>query len=162
VKASVIALISIATITSACTTPRSNERNDSQRRPTAPATDCGSRAESVDFKHQQVTKEKFSNEEWTCGNFRDAQVSDVAFVQTDLASADFSGAALTGVDFSDTSLFGARFDGAHLRNVTFANANLRNAVFEGTDLDSVEFINTTCPTGELSSEVGGTCEGFGV
>jgi hypothetical protein len=69
-------------------------------------------------------------------------------------SADLRNARLTGAFLRDADLRNARLDGADL-----TGADLTGADLTGASVTNVTWARTTCPDGELSDAVGGTCAG---
>ncbi len=77
---------------------------------------------------------------------------------SDLRSADLTSGLLSGADLSRAVLIGAKLTNADLRGANLTGANLRNAGMLGADLRGVIWSETQCPDGEISNDVGGTCE----
>ncbi len=83
-----------------------------------------------------------------------------------LVGDDFSNAGLRGVNMaranlSQTTLLGANLPGANLTNANLTGANLSNANLAGAVVTGVTYHNTTCPDGQNSDNLGGTCAGQG-
>jgi uncharacterized protein YjbI with pentapeptide repeats len=124
-----------------------------------PALHQCAREPGPDYRGAELIGKKFVDQDLVCARFAGTKLERVSFTTSQLALADFGEAELTEVDFSSSDLAGASFEAARLHDVEFEDANLRAANFLHTSLVSVEFSNTTCPDGENSNDVGGTCAG---
>lgn len=66
-------------------------------------------------------------------------------------------ANLAGANLTDASLVGIDLTGADLSGANLTRANLRGAILAGAVLENAVWDGTTCPDGEISDDVGGSC-----
>jgi uncharacterized protein YjbI with pentapeptide repeats len=96
-----------------------------------------------------------------------AYMDGARLFRTNLSGADLSFVRMSGTDLrqadlSDTDLFTASLFNSNLTDANLSNADLQDAFLNGSDLTGADLTgviwdNTTCPDGENSDIVGGTC-----
>lgn len=67
--------------------------------------------------------------------------------------------SLAGVDLRGAQLSGAKLKKANLTGADLRDANLQGADLTGAELAGVRWGNTRCPDGQISDDVGDSCDG---
>lgn len=133
----------------------------------------GSWFQSADLSGRDLRAARMSNVRGQFSNFSEA-ILPVDMKSSDFRWADFSGAELVGVDAYNTSFRDSQFVDVNARDgvfvygwfqdstivgVDFTGADLTNATFTNALMLWNTFDNTTCPTGVISNDNGGSCDG---
>jgi len=122
--------------------------------PTAGTGGAGGSAPSGDPKD-------FSGQVLVDQQFIDDDLSNANFTGSDLAFSFFLGPELTlaGADFTGANLQNTFFDSVDVTGANFTDADLEQLIMYDSQFARAIWSNTTCPDGENSDDVGGTCDG---